>query len=100
MRVCVHPSPILQGVSGKVQTNIELSTGRTERTGRRRAVSVGRENERGEREQDRESKRNKEIGRLGKIKEVRQERNSGRATEQKEGHGECVGDMMHEDTSF
>lgn len=39
--VCVRPvcpPPILQGVSGKVQTSVEQSPGRTERTGRWRAM--------------------------------------------------------------
>lgn len=65
--VCVHPPPILQGVSGKVQTSVEQSPGRTERTGRRRAVSMERERTKEEKENRIESKRHKEIERLGKI---------------------------------
>lgn len=56
----------------------------------------------GEKENRIESRR--EIKRLGDWEKYQgsqtREKQWERATEQKEGHGECVGDMMHEDTSF
>lgn len=97
--VCVHPPPILQGVSGKVETSVEQSPGRTERTGRRRAVSMGGERtkeEKGNRiESQRDIKRSRDWGKY-QVSQTR-EKQWERAAEQKERHGaaEC-GDIVHE----
>lgn len=83
VRVCApttHPAG-----SFRVGSDERRTITRKNRENRKEESSLngGRENERGEREQDRESKRHKEIERLGKISSKSDERNSGREQQNK-----------------